>query len=112
MTTPHARGVSAHLLGLKWSIVDPPEHLQLFSIAGLKKMLTENGFCSARVVTEGFNSYELLQDCGIVCFNLRTSVPPIPEWKRLSVKRSPNGKSLTPFFEVCREQSVESKSTG
>lgn len=61
MTTPHARGVSAHLLGLKWSIVNPPEHLQLFSVAALKKMLMENGFRSARVATEGFNPYELLQ---------------------------------------------------
>lgn len=61
MTTPHARGVSANLLGLKWSIVSPPEHLQLFSVAGLKKMLTDNEFRSVRVVTEGLNPYELLQ---------------------------------------------------
>ena len=61
MTTPHARGVSGHLLGLKWSIVSPPEHLQLFSVGGLRKMLTENGFRSARVATEGVNPYELLQ---------------------------------------------------
>lgn len=61
MTTPHARGVSGQLLGLKWSIVNPPEHLQLFSMGGLKMMLTENGFRSARVATEGVNPYELLQ---------------------------------------------------
>lgn len=61
MTTPHARGLSGHLLGLKWSIVNPREHLQLFSVGGLKKMLTRNGFRSARVATEGVNPYELLQ---------------------------------------------------
>ena len=61
MTTPHARGVSAHLLGLKWSIVNPPEHLQLFSVSGMKKMLAENGFRSARVATEGVNPYELFK---------------------------------------------------
>jgi SAM-dependent methyltransferase len=61
MTTPHAHGVSANLMGLKWSIVSPPEHLQLFSVAGLKKMLTDNGFRSVRLVTEGLNPYELLR---------------------------------------------------
>jgi len=31
-TTPHGRGISAMLLGLGWSTVCPPEHLQLFSV--------------------------------------------------------------------------------
>jgi 2-polyprenyl-3-methyl-5-hydroxy-6-metoxy-1,4-benzoquinol methylase len=30
VTTPHGRGISARLLGTKWSVVCPPEHLQLF----------------------------------------------------------------------------------
>ena len=34
-TTPHGRGISARLLGLEWSNVCPPEHLQLFSVAGI-----------------------------------------------------------------------------
>jgi len=61
MTTPHARGVSSYLLGLKWSIVSPPEHLQLFSALGVKKMLDENGFRCMRLATEGVNPYELIQ---------------------------------------------------
>jgi SAM-dependent methyltransferase len=60
-TTPHGRGLSAHALGLKWSVVSPPEHLQLFSRDGVKKMLRQAGFRKARVVTEGVNPYELLQ---------------------------------------------------
>lgn len=60
-TTPHGRGLSAKMLGLKWSVVSPPEHLQLFSRSGMKKMLTEAGFRQARVATEGVNPYELLQ---------------------------------------------------
>ena len=60
LTTPHVRGVSAHLLGLRWSIVSPPEHLQLFSVPGLKNILKENGFRCVRVATEGVNPYELL----------------------------------------------------
>jgi SAM-dependent methyltransferase len=61
LTTPHARSVSAHLLRLKWSIVSPPEHLQIFSVLGLNKMLRESGFRCRRAATEGVNPYELLQ---------------------------------------------------
>ncbi|HZH92015.1 MAG TPA: class I SAM-dependent methyltransferase [Pyrinomonadaceae bacterium] len=60
-TTPHGRGMSAHLLKLKWSAVSPPEHLQLFSIDGIKKMSAQAGFRRVRVATEGVNPYELIQ---------------------------------------------------
>lgn len=60
-TTPHGRGMSAHLLKLKWSAICPPEHLQLFSVGGMKKMLAQAGFRRVRVATEGVNPYELLQ---------------------------------------------------
>lgn len=61
LTTPHGRGLSARMLGLKWSIVSPREHLQLFSVSGLKKMLDDNDFRCRRIATEGVNPYELLQ---------------------------------------------------
>jgi SAM-dependent methyltransferase len=61
MTTPHACGISALMLGLKWSVVRPPEHLQLFSIGGAKRMLEQNGFRCLGVATEGVNPYELMQ---------------------------------------------------
>ena len=60
-TTPHGRGLSAHVLGLKWSVVSPPEHLQLFSRSGMKRMLAEAGFRKVGIATEGVNPYELLQ---------------------------------------------------
>ncbi|HEY9404155.1 MAG TPA: class I SAM-dependent methyltransferase [Pyrinomonadaceae bacterium] len=60
-TTPHGRGMSAHLLKLNWSAVSPPEHLQLFSVGGIKMMLARAGFRRVRVATEGVNPYELLQ---------------------------------------------------
>ncbi|MCA1565459.1 MAG: class I SAM-dependent methyltransferase [Acidobacteria bacterium] len=60
-TTPHGRGMSAHLLKLNWSAVSPPEHLQLFSVGGIRKMLARAGFRRVRVATEGVNPYELLQ---------------------------------------------------
>jgi 2-polyprenyl-3-methyl-5-hydroxy-6-metoxy-1,4-benzoquinol methylase len=60
LTTPHGRGVSAQILGLKWSTISPPEHLQLFSRDGSKRMLAAAGLRQVRVVTEGVNPYELL----------------------------------------------------
>jgi SAM-dependent methyltransferase len=60
-TTPHGRGMSAQLLKLNWSAVSPPEHLQLFSVGGIKRMLARAGFRRVRVATEGVNPYELLQ---------------------------------------------------
>jgi SAM-dependent methyltransferase len=60
LTTPHGRGISAQILGLKWSTVSPPQHLQLFSRLGSTRMLGAAGLRQVRVVTEGVNPYELL----------------------------------------------------
>jgi 2-polyprenyl-3-methyl-5-hydroxy-6-metoxy-1,4-benzoquinol methylase len=60
-TTPHGRGISASMLGLKWSVVNPPEHLQLFSRNGGERMLRAAGLTLVRMVSQGVNPYELLQ---------------------------------------------------
>ncbi|MDQ3665007.1 MAG: class I SAM-dependent methyltransferase [Acidobacteriota bacterium] len=60
-TTPHAKGASGLLLGLKWSVVSPPEHLHLFSVTGLKSLLLNSEFRRARIETEGVNPFELLR---------------------------------------------------
>lgn len=60
-TTPHGGGVSRKLLGLKWSTVSPPEHLQLFSISGMKTLLNAAGFRRLQIVTESVNPYEILE---------------------------------------------------
>lgn len=59
-TTPHGRGISARLLGFKWSNVCPPEHLQLFSVAGIKGLLRDTGFSQVEVATHGTNPFEIL----------------------------------------------------
>lgn len=59
-TTPNGRGFSARALGLKWSAVSPPEHLHLFSRGAVEALLGEVGFVRARVVTEGFNPFEIV----------------------------------------------------
>lgn len=63
-TTPHARGISARMLGLKWRCIWPPEHLQLFSIRGLKSLLREAGFRDIRVDTTGGNPVEIWHALG------------------------------------------------
>lgn len=59
-TTPHGRGISSRALGLKWSIVSPPEHLQLFSLRALRSMLTEAGLRKVCILTHGVNPSEIL----------------------------------------------------
>lgn len=59
-TTPHGRGISARVLGLEWSIVCPPEHLQLFSLSGIRGLLSGAGFRNVRLATHGTNPFEIL----------------------------------------------------
>jgi SAM-dependent methyltransferase len=63
-TTPHARGLSGRVLGLDWRCSWPPEHLQLFSIGGLKTLLRETGFRDIRVDTTGGNPIEIWHAMG------------------------------------------------
>lgn len=63
-TTPHARGLSGRVLGLKWRCIWPPEHLQLFSIRGLKTLLGEAGFRQLRIKTTGGNPLEIFHAMG------------------------------------------------
>jgi SAM-dependent methyltransferase len=60
-TTPHANGISSKALGLKWSVLNSPEHLQLFSFVGIEVLLGEAGFRRVRVAAHGLNPLELLQ---------------------------------------------------
>lgn len=64
LTTPHARGLSGRLLGMNWTCVWPPEHLQLFSVRGLKKLLREAGFRQLAIRTTGGNPIEIFHAMG------------------------------------------------
>jgi 2-polyprenyl-3-methyl-5-hydroxy-6-metoxy-1,4-benzoquinol methylase len=59
-TTPHGRGLSGRLLGVKWSVVAPPEHLQLFSLSGVKKLFQSEGLRCVEVQTRGTNPFEIV----------------------------------------------------
>lgn len=60
ITTPHGRGVSARILRAGWSAVTPPEHLQLFSVRGLRGMIEAAGLETRDLETHGFNPHELI----------------------------------------------------
>jgi SAM-dependent methyltransferase len=59
ITTPHCRGISGRLLGTGWSVVAPPEHLQLFSSAGIRSALSRRSLRPVSLATTGVNPYEL-----------------------------------------------------
>jgi 2-polyprenyl-3-methyl-5-hydroxy-6-metoxy-1,4-benzoquinol methylase len=59
-TTPHGRGISSRILGLQWSVIMPPEHLQLFSVGSIRALFADTGFHRVRVATHGINLAELL----------------------------------------------------
>lgn len=61
VTTPHGRGLSGRLLGLRWSVASPPEHLQLFSTLGLRIAVESSGFTVRALETRAVNPQELVQ---------------------------------------------------
>lgn len=61
LTTPNANGISGRLLGLDWSIVAPPEHINLFSPRSLRLALESCGFEVSKIRCEGVNPDELLR---------------------------------------------------
>jgi hypothetical protein len=61
VTTPHGRGISARLLGTGWSVVSPPEHLQLLSTRGLRCAVERAGLVVERLVTHAVNPIEIVR---------------------------------------------------
>jgi len=59
LTTPNCRSLAARLMGLGWRVVSPPEHLQLFSVAGLRTLLFRAGFTEVQLKTSGGNPLDL-----------------------------------------------------
>jgi 2-polyprenyl-3-methyl-5-hydroxy-6-metoxy-1,4-benzoquinol methylase len=59
LTTPNVGSISRRTLGLRWSGVAAPEHLQLFSRRGLHYMLAASNVTPSRCATTGLNLHEL-----------------------------------------------------
>lgn len=59
-TTPFARSLSFRLMKLEWSILSPPEHVQLYSKQGMRRMLEQAGFHDIKLKTYGLNPAEIV----------------------------------------------------
>lgn len=59
LTTPNARSLNCRLLGLKWSVVSPPEHLTLWTTSALRDAVMAAGFARPRIRAVGFNPFDL-----------------------------------------------------
>lgn len=59
VTTPNGRSVSARLLGARWSLIAPPEHLLLLSRRGIRVLFERAGLLTKRVETHAINPHEL-----------------------------------------------------
>ena len=79
VTTPHGQGLSAKILRQQWSVVSPPEHIQLFSQVGLKILLQRAGLVTTRMVVQGFNPFEVLN-----IWRSRFTSKPLPAFDRVS----------------------------
>ena len=79
-STPNGRGISARLLGLGWSIVCPPDHLQLFSVEGTETLLSSARLRRLEIATHGTNPFEILH-------SMRARIKrPVPEEVALATK--------------------------
>ena len=58
-TTPSARGLSSRVMKIDWSVLWPPEHMQLYSKKGVCLMLKNAGFSVIKVKTFGINPMEI-----------------------------------------------------
>lgn len=61
LTTPHGYGLSGRICGGEWSVLGPPEHLQLYSVSSMKRTLEAAGFGDANVYTQGVLPHEIVQ---------------------------------------------------
>jgi ubiquinone/menaquinone biosynthesis C-methylase UbiE len=60
LTTPNANSINRRLIGLDWSIFNPPERLTIWTARGLSHALARAGLRPRRIRTEGFNPSEIL----------------------------------------------------
>jgi 2-polyprenyl-3-methyl-5-hydroxy-6-metoxy-1,4-benzoquinol methylase len=103
-STPHACGLSFRLLRLDWSVVSPLEHLQLFSRAGMKTLLTMIGFSEVHLATHGFNPYEVLHARRLRSRRHTHVHHELTAFDRVATSRSLNEKLMrTPIRRTCKQ---------
>lgn len=61
MTTPNAKSLNRRLLGGRWSVFNPPEHITIFSAESVRNLLQGIGFTRISITTSGFNPHDVVQ---------------------------------------------------
>lgn len=61
LSTPNPTSLNARLLGARWSVFCPPEHVNYWSAAGMRATLRRAGLEPLRVRTHGLNPVEIRQ---------------------------------------------------
>jgi len=61
MTTPNAKSLNRRLLGDRWSVFNPPEHITIFSAESVRILLRDIGFIDISISTSGFNPYDVIR---------------------------------------------------
>ena len=64
MTTPNARSLNRRLLGGRWSVFNPPEHITIFSTESVRILLHDIGFTNISISTTGFNPHDFVKAIG------------------------------------------------
>ena len=59
LTTPNALSLNNRLLGLDWSVFAPPDHVIIWTPAGIRTAFTRYGFRLSSLRTEGLNPCEI-----------------------------------------------------
>ena len=60
VTTPNLHSLSSRLLQLDWSMVAPPDHLEIYSVKGLKLLMLSCGLRIEKIETFGINPHEII----------------------------------------------------
>lgn len=60
LTTPNAMSLNRRVLGIRWSVVSPPDHAVLWTARALRALLRKAGFRVDALSAEGHNPSELL----------------------------------------------------
>ena len=61
LTTPNADSLNRRVLGARWSVLAPPDHVTLWTPRGIRRLLGGQGFRELEVAPEGLNPSEILR---------------------------------------------------
>jgi len=107
LTTPNAQSLNRRLLGLRWSVICPPEHLTIWTARGLRGALARAGFKCGKIRCEGLNPYEIMSGLGRnkdsqIPFNRQQRAADLNAVFSRSARRRVAKKAINLILSTCR----------